>query len=439
MAFTNAFYYTVSMRHSIKICFSLMLCLLLSSGGLFAQKPKVPVVKPATDVTRSFRLGNLKVTPGTYWGNVVINRALQKRVDTTFRKIYKRIKEEIPEAFVENWMQDLVITQGAKHPIIADPKDLYPEVTFLETPEQLTNYFLARNNRIVHQEYKQLLDRFEALKDNLPALQKSLISIEQSPEKDIEWLANYIPQDLDYLLIGEQHNSPEIQRAIKDFIPLFKRRFHERDIILFTEFLQNELLWKESFTDKIDAKEYTDIWNKATSNFIPVIGMEADYSLDAGSSPLLSVPTGETFLGKEVCNSSCLPWQTPEGLRLRNKYFLKIIQRYRKDFPNALFIIYTGAGHVEYDRISSLSRAFPADKTFEVSLYPQYVQLDKQAKAIRSRFAEHETTPDGKTYIINRFDALTLGKFPSRVYTLQDPSLRELVGFDVQIKIPPEE
>lgn len=57
-------------------------------------------------------------------------------------------------------------------------------------------------------------------------------------------------------------------------------------------------------------------------------------------------------------------WSTPEGMRVRNADWYQAIAEYRKEMPDALFIVYAGAAHLDYSYLSSLSRRFPREETF---------------------------------------------------------------------------
>ena len=136
-------------------------------------------------------------------------------------------------------------------------------------------------------------------------------------------------------------------------------------------------------------------------------------------------------------------WCTLEGIRLRNLYWHNILQQERAKHPNALFILYAGNAHLLYNRLNSLGAALAEhETTFMVSLIPGYNKENYGSRAKNALFQEswfaqrkEALKAPGVLMPISKFDFATQAQFLDRVVQFS-PGYRELVGFDVQIKIP---
>ena len=186
-----------------------------------------------------------------------------------------------------------------------------------------------------------------------------------------------------------------------------------REILLFTEFLPENKIWGKTIDEPLLPLHKT-IWRAATAANIPVIGMEPEFvekSIDATVNYRLA------FGGYE----EEFAWATIEGARLRNKRWLETLRAYRKNHPNALFVIYTGAGHVEYTEPYSLGRELAGENTLVAEIYP---------RVIRSEYGR------GKDFLIDDFDVMTQGAFPQRILWFADPAIAQRAGFNIRVKIP---
>ena len=111
----------------------------------------------------------------------------------------------------------------------------------------------------------------------------------------------------------------------------------------------------------------------------------------------------------------------PEGVRLRNRAWLEEIKSLRKQYPDALFIIYAGDMHLNYESSQSVGVRLPPEKTFFISVL----------------FRTKEERP-----IMHTLDLLPQSRYPfwnQKVLTWEDPALRRAAGFDIRILLTPED
>lgn len=317
-----------------------------------------------------------------------ITRVLTQRVESSYRKLLWQL-------------QNLTPGQQFSQPFKASPADIYPDASFLTNSQQLELYFISRNNRAMQQMITDLSNQLTMLRRNrrafYAACQRPTITSTQVPT----WLAKQIPQKTDHLFLGEQHNANGPKEAILSLLPEIKTRFANRPIILFTEFLPEQQRW-EGGTD-IPYKDRLPIWQQAQALQIPVIGLEPQFVLDNSHIKLAS----------STADNSENIWSSLEGALIRNNRWNKTLTKYRKKYPDALFIIYSGAAHAYYSEPHSLGSQLEHANTFVVSLHPQ-----------------HSQTPVF-------FDILTDEVFANEpILHIQNKNFSRVAGFDIQVKVP---
>ena len=155
--------------------------------------------------------------------------------------------------------------------------------------------------------------------------------------------------------------------------------------------------------------EYEALFKTATRLGIRIKGLESSYVF-YHTPPQMEVP-GVT--PEEEVNM----WSTPEGMRVRNVDWAKAIAEYRQEEPDALFIVYAGADHLDYSKLSSLARRFPREETFIGMVFP-YVLDEGQIM-----------TCDLVDEALPALNTVKYLSWPSK-------ELRNLAGFDVRIKLP---
>lgn len=212
-------------------------------------------------------------------------------------------------------------------------------------------------------------------------------------------------------MIGEIHDYTWLQPGISSFLEALRAKYPERQIVLVTEFLPRGKKNMRPARDWMRQAnpEYETLFNEATRLGIRIKGLESNY-IYFHTPPKMEIP-GVT--PEEEVNM----WSTPEGMRVRNADWYQAIAEYRKEMPDALFIVYAGAAHLDYSYLSSLSRRFPREETFIGMLYP-YVPDGKEIM-----------TCDNIDEVLPALNTVKYLSWPSK-------DLRNLAGFDVRIKLP---
>ena len=113
---------------------------------------------------------------------------------------------------------------------------------------------------------------------------------------------------------------------------------------------------------------------------------------------------------------------------MRNRSFIKTIRQLREESPDALFVIYTGAGHSFYNAPYSLTKGVKKENSFVLDLFP-----DKRPKVVvRGYTIELSTT--SKVDPLEAMSNFTVS-FPQRLLYFEDPELARTAGFDARLKV----
>ena len=324
---------------------------------------------------------------------------------------------------------------------LQDTPALYPDmVPFLSTDKQLSNYFLARNNREILKNVQAKHQRYITLQAKMDLLRANQVQTHHPAQEDMVWLMKQITPDIQTVVLGEQHGTLQIQGAIKSFLRNLRLRFPEREIILFEEFFPD---W-ESF----GTKEFHDLWNPfiteeyleegnyALSKNITVVGLDPVVKFLAEGKALVHAGRG-AYLTESM-------WTMPEGMRLRNAHWQEVLKQYRAEHPQALFVVHCGFGHAGYTEPYSIGQFLKTqEKTYLVSLFPGFHPGNPPFKALRNLLKQEswfdaEALAPQDYYPASYFDMTTQGAFPQRIVQFKDENgnnFSDLTGFDVQIKI----
>ncbi len=287
-------------------------------------------------------------------------------------------------------------------------RKINPDGVVLQTDKQAMNHLLASINRSTALGVTETEKVASKLQDSFPLLLDHLKTYTHPEEEDISWLAQQIPQDTQYLLLGEMH-VPVINDAVKDLIPYLRARFGERRIILLTEFLE------EGDTSELDDPEKyayfnsrQHIYDAAKENDISVLGLE----------PTVVFEHHEDFYFTTDLNEKINLWQSLFGIRVRNRLWSNTIERVRRENPDALIIVYAGFSHLSYVVPFSIGKELKQyAPTFVASFVLGIPDLEP-----------------GKFEPVSPFDSGTDGLFPQRVLRFE-PGDAEITGFDVQLKV----
>ncbi len=394
------------MKKYLSVMFLLFFAGMLSYG----QVPTHSILHRGKEVLPSSRLNASE-----------LSRLLQQRVLETFRAA-RNLQNR--HAAVLSWpgpsksfmgeQPDNVYAQKLTALTLLDPRLLYPMASFL-APEQVPSYFLARHNL----ELRKWLPKFEAKRQaiwiNMPAFEKAKNCINHPQEQDMTWLADQITPDIKYFFVGEEHEAiigeqlPDLFRALR------RNNRKKRKIFLFTEFLLSGQEWQRNKQNVPLHPGKKFLWDSAVREKITVVGLDPSFTYAA--EPFLKERSMNEG-GRIVPGSSI--WGSIEGVRIRNQYWENVLREYRKQYPDALFVIYAGTGHVEYGNPYSLGDRFAGPETFVALLFPEYYLQE-------GRYA---------TNLTSIFDAWTNGSFLDRVLQFNDRELSRLAGFDARIRIP---
>lgn len=295
---------------------------------------------------------------------------------------------------------------------------LYPDKLYLQHPElgaELTEaYFVAQSNRL-YAKYLREMDQhfwpaFEAARTRFYEEAQAL----EQPENLLKWTAEQIPASTQNLFIGEIHGNPEIPHFVDELLQLLHQQNPGRKIFFFSEFLR-DLEGKDApVTEKIipisGVRYRMGLWKTAELLDIPLIGLETD-----------KWPYDYDFVRTDPYETPILAGATAEGLRIRNNHWHTILQKYRQQNPDALFVIYTGSAHSLYNFPFSLAKRFPKETTLmldvtmeELRFHGEFIKLTDHLELLD---ADHM-------------------HFPQPVLKWSSPDLIELSGFDMRVKLP---
>ena len=205
-----------------------------------------------------------------------------------------------------------------------------------------------------------------------------------------------------------------------NFIPQLRALFPQREIILFTEFLPENFKWAGKPIRGIEfpnaLREYFPIWNVALEAQIQVIGLEAPDVLEG--------PCEVRYLNEKHNLRVDKIWGSLEGLRIRNDRWQKTLAAYRRQYPDALFVVYSGVGHSLYNGPFTL--ATPDSKTFVTAHYPSKDSDLDSFPPFSSRMVATRPEPVVSEELAD----------PCEVVQWKSPDLPAITGFNVRIKWP---
>lgn len=375
----------------------------LSASVLFAQGR--PLRQAPSTLTKAVKAAHPKV-PGRIFSFPHLEKLLIQRELLTRQALDKLplaetllLPDEKPALAVSGW------------PWKREPLGPYMELPFFRklSPEAQRNYFLSANNRAIATLWKQRAALFKAIK----ARQNEFLTqkISNPTQEPFVQMAAQIGPEIKQVMIGEIHDYTWLQPGISSFLEALRAKYPKRQMVLVTEFLPRGKKNMRPARDWMRQAnpEYETLFNEATRLGIRIKGLESNY-IYFHTPPKMEIP-GVT--PEEEVNM----WSTPEGMRVRNADWYQAIAEYRKEMPDALFIVYAGAAHLDYSYLSSLSRRFPREETFIGMVYP-YVPDGKEIM-----------TCDNIDEVLPALNTVKYLSWPSK-------DLRNLAGFDVRIKLP---
>lgn len=347
-------------------------------------------------------------------------RELNQEVDRSFERAQKAMEQTNARPLLGGPIKH---RKGLTDISLLRAKRIYPNNPELQHPvlgPQLAQaFFLIKNNELFIEHLQEV--EFSFWPRFMDASRRFYEEAENftQPKNILEWTAEQIPAEVTNLFIGEVHYQHEIPQFVSELLPQIRDQVRKqnpnRKIFLFTEFLPDSKTANQNvvdlFFEDLQKHYYYPVWEMAQELEIQVIGLESSkvqniypVSMSDAHGEIYQIPAGATL----------------EGVHLRNEHWLEIMQQYRAENPDALFVFYTGSGHSFYNYPCSLTKNLPKENTFMLELTMQ------------------EIVSEGTTYY--KTDNLELMNpalsFPQPVLKWSDPELVELSGFDVRIKLP---
>lgn len=379
----------------------ILLCsiwLAVCSAPVWGQGPAAQtVVKRAAAYYR--KAGKIQLTPAQ------MEKILAQRATRTQARQAENLKKSSRYLFTEEFPGTKITGWPAHY----GPKGPYEELPFWKelSDQAKRNYFLSANNRAGALNLKVKQQAVKNIQNNLPALWNKRIKFAPQPFEKL--LADAIPAQAKYILLGEEHNQSQIQVFLVQFFKEYKAKYPGRKIFLLTEFLpvsgkKNLLIQSMQAGDPA----YAYILNSAASNGITVKGLEPRYAYEGEGVLYIDPRWNENDETAEL-------WLTPEAMRVRNKVWISRIKELRQTNPDAVFMIYAGGSHLEYNAFSSLALQLPKEETFVASLY-----------------ADDPTNNEARDLL----EEIGEDKYPfylEEVLSWKDASLRRIAGFDVRL------
>ena len=238
-------------------------------------------------------------------------------------------------------------------------------------------YLTAKENRLYAQQTQRLQREVWAqLSKHLPLLQKSADRPE--PADPMSFLAQSIPAEVNTLAIGEVHGFKSVKQFIAQFLPLLRRARPDQEIFLFTEFLSQKEEYPSLDPSRavyVSVFGYEPIWRAARNNNIRVIGLEPEEVLLEAMPSLHQRKATFKLDGNKYLRPV---FASATGVKWRNESFIKTLEEYRAQHPDALFIIYSGGAHVNYTTPFSLTAKMDPQKTFVLNIRPPAKEVRKK-------------------------------------------------------------
>ena len=352
-----------------------------------------------------------------------------RRASMDYLKLSPEVQEKQIQKFLHNEKQkisqDLQQLKRLEH---AFSKDINPYELYPYGPEGLTyknlgpyiwvkdrlEYYKLRKDRDARE--MQIVDAMAGA-----GLEQQMRKSEVVPaDKEAQFVISQLNPDTQYLLIGEEHFSTNVRDFIADLLwetseAMDSETDTRRGIILFSEFVK-EGTWLRpldvhspdafTFLKNILTKIKDPVVRMSLGLGIPIIGLEPDF----------------------VNASSVEIWQNTEveGFRLRNQRWLNTLRKYRQKYPNALFIIHAGRGHISYYEPFSLGKMLEGEERFVVEVGYETDRVE----FMEDIMASGDLT-DAKVHT----NFVNTQREKNRVLRLEDPQKARLFGFDVRITV----
>ena len=307
-------------------------------------------------------------------------------------------------------------------------EQLHPDMPYLKKTKHLASYFVSKENRLVEKEIERLKrDVWPQLEARLPELEQAAQNTPQ-PADPLRYVAQHLPLSVNTLFVGEMHGFEENSQAVHKLLVNLRQTQPNRPIILFTEFLPEYFIWKGKIPWKYNSKNffggfwaggfdfeyYRTLWEQARKINITTVGLEP-YQACLVNDAKLKVDS--------LCKEDERFDASLIGLQYRNEKFLEVLRAYRELNPNALFVVYTGAGHIYYSAPFPITPQFKPQETSVIALLPSQQRISQVLKVNAGINYGHPT----------RY-RIQIGDFPQN-FQLFNKELAPIAGVDALIRL----
>lgn len=293
--------------------------------------------------------------------------------------------------------------------LIQKPEELNPQMqNILTTPEQWSMYLVSSHNRRLTSQLHRARHVLQNYYAQFPLFHQQKQVIDVPTEQYMKKLADIIPSNTKYLLLGERHIN-YLHAYTGEFISHIAKKT-DKQIILLTEFMPHSAHTKNQVRRQELLDEFWPVWKAAKQAHIPVAGLEPEFAMT----------NDNIYACNEVTDINAPFWGTLEGIALRNQYWLELIKSYRKAFPDALFIIYGGVGHFITHRPYSLGKTLAGPETFTALILP----------------ADDLNNPDVLSHVSTYDTCCAKQNLPFDPFVKFDYPLSQKIGFNARLFMP---
>lgn len=259
----------------------------------------------------------------------------------------------------------------------------------------------AKNDALILRNLQKFTFDYKRFHANGLRIEKKIVS--RVFPKDIPY-ENYLPKDLQTLYVGEIHGEPEIPGEVAKLVFSLKNIYPNRHIYLATEFvpaqekepfsLQEALTTPEAIRNALNGvqRPAVRVLNAAVRAGIPVVGLEEEQAIFREVlKETRTIPTLQMYEDYAV---------SLVGMRFRNRAWAKRLRALRAADPDALIVVYAGAGHLSYNWDFNLP-SLVGEKSF-VLLYtvPSYLSMNnplfRYFRESEENIAEFHSFPHAK-------------------------------------------
>lgn len=257
------------------------------------------------------------------------------------------------------------------------------------------NGWAALSNRVMLQERtlrKKQLDFF-ARQTTLPPEQwQNLFSRADA-------LAERMGEETPYVLVGGKEQDFQSFTVFKKIVTEYRSRFPHKKVIVFLEMLPDKGLRFASPLYTPD--KYKRFVQAFAGERINVAGLGDPSVQSAG------------YLVQENSNLVVSSVEAPASLLARNAHMSRRLKQWRREYPDAVFFVYTSPYAAAYDGRFSLANRLPQDEVFVVSI-----------SAVR----------DTRNFLFHRWSGFKQAH--EGVFAWKDKEWARMSGFDAQVLLP---